>query len=141
MRHYKKTGQAGFTLLEIMLVVMIIGLLVTVAAIKIGPQAQKARIGTAQQQIKNYASGIDLFMMDTGSYPSTEQGLDALIAAPGNAPNWRGPYLDPAVIRDDPWGSKYIYRYPGEKNTAGPDISSPGPNRAPGDDDDIGNWM
>lgn len=139
-KHQRMTGQSGFTLLEIMLVVMIIGLLVTVAAIKIGPQANKARIGTAQQQIKNFASGIDLFMMDTGSYPSTEQGLNALITDPGS-PNWRGPYLEPAVVRDDPWGSKYIYQFPGAKNTAGPDISSPGPNRAPGDDDDIGNWM
>jgi general secretion pathway protein G len=134
------TGQSGFTLLEIMLVVMIIGLLVTVAAIKIGPQANKARIGTAQQQIKNFASGIDLFMMDTGSYPSTEQGLNALITDPG-VQGWRGPYLEPAVVREDPWGSQYIYRFPGEKNTSGPDISSPGPNRAAGDTDDIGNWM
>jgi general secretion pathway protein G len=82
--------------------------------------------------------------MHNGNYPTTEQGLQALIAAPTTAPvpnNWKGPYLDPAVIRKDPWGHDYIYRYPGAKNPNGYDLYSVGPNGTDGDEDDIGNWQ
>jgi general secretion pathway protein G len=100
------------------------------------------RTGSCHQQIKNYSSAVDLYLLDTGVYPTTAQGLNALVVLPTMAPkptNWRGPYLAPAVIRSDPWGSAYVYRCPGIKNTKTYDIVSPGPNMILGDADDIGN--
>jgi general secretion pathway protein G len=140
MRYYKQSGRAGFTLLEIMLVVMIIGLLLTVAVIRIGPQAEKARITAAKQQIGNFSSSVNLFLLDVSRYPATDEGLESLLRSPGET-GWRGPYLEKLEVPNDPWGSKYIYKYPGDKNPSGPDISSPGPDRVPGNDDDIGNWQ
>ncbi len=141
MRHKIRASRSGFTLLEILLVVVIIGMLVTVAAINIVPRLGEAQETTARQQIQTYNTGIELYLMHVGSYPTTEQGLESLISAPGGAVNWRGPYLKPPVIRDDPWHRKYIYRYPGERNSSGCDIFSAGPDGIPGNDDDIGNWQ
>lgn len=137
-------NQAGFTLIEILLVVVIIGMLVTIAVVNLGGQSKKAKVVATQGQINAYKSALSVYEMENGFYPSTEQGLEALIAKPGSAPepaHWKGPYLDPPVIRDDQWGSKYLYKCPGEKMPQSYDLSSPGPNRIAGDDDDIGNWM
>jgi len=145
-RHRRPGGsaQAGFTLMEILLVVVIIGMLVGVAVVKLGPQAQKARLVAAHNQIDSYKTALGIYEMESGFYPSTEQGLNALLTKPGSAPtpaNWRGPYLDPPVLRQDPWGHDYVYRYPGQKVPNGFDLFSPGPNGVEGDEDDIGNWM
>ncbi len=140
----KRDKQDGFTLLEILLVVVIIGLLVGVAVVRLGPRAGEAKKVAAQRQIDAYKSGLGLYDLDNGFYPTTEQGLQALIVAPTTPPvpnNWKGPYLDPAVIRKDPWGHDYLYRCPGVKNPTGYDLYSVGPNGVEGDDDDIGNWQ
>lgn len=144
MKTTNRQAQTGFTLLEILLVVVIIGMLVGVAAVKIGGKGKEAKITATHQQIDAYKSAIGLFELDTGNLPTTDQGMQALITQPGGstgALNWKGPYLEPAVIRKDHWGHEYIYRYPGQKNPSGYDLSSPGPNGIEGDDDDIGNWM
>ena len=141
VRHNRK---AGFTLLEILLVVTIIGMLLAVAVVKIAPRAEEARKVTCRQQIQNYATGLNLYMLDSGFYPSQEQGLQALLVQPATPPvpsNWKGPYIEPAVIRKDPWGHDYIYKYPGTHNPTTYDLSSPGPNGQEGDEDDIGNWQ
>lgn len=138
------TNNAGFTLIEILLVVVIIGMLVTIAVVNLGGQSQKAKLVAAQRQIDAYKTALGIYELDNGFYPSAEQGLEALIAKPSSAPEparWKGPYLDPPVLREDPWGSKYLYRNPGEKLPHGYDLYSPGPNKVAGDDDDIGNWQ
>ena len=144
----KKTNRSGspggFTLLEIMLVVVIIGMLVSVAVVKLSGQSQRAKLVATQSQIDAYKTALGVYELDNGFFPSTEQGLQALIAQPSSAPvpgNWKGPYLDPPVLRKDPWGHDYLYKNPGQKLPNGYDLYSPGPNGIEGDDDDIGNWQ
>lgn len=139
-----RAGRAGFTLMEILLVVVIIGMLVGVAVVKLGPQAENARLIATRNQIDSYKTALGIYELDNGFYPSTEQGLTALVTKPGSTPapaNWKGPYLDPPVLRKDPWQHDYVYRYPGQKVLNGFDLFSPGPNGVEGDEDDIGNWM
>jgi general secretion pathway protein G len=134
-------AQAGFTLMEILLVVVIIGMLVGVVVVKIAPQTEKARRVATQNQIDAYKTALGIYELDCGFFPSTEQGLNALLTKPGSAPvpvNWKGPYLD--LLRPDPWGHSYVYQYPGQRLPNGFDLFSPGPNGVPGDEDDIGNW-
>jgi general secretion pathway protein G len=140
----KRNLQGGFTLLEILLVVIIIGMLVGVAVVKLGGVSAEAKKTTARRQIDAYKTAIGLYEFHNGNYPSTEQGLAALITQPGGSPapgNWQGPYLDPPVIRKDPWGRDYLYKFPGQKLPSGYDLYSPGPNGIEGDEDDIGNWQ
>ena len=143
MNKIKLNSRSGFTLLEILLVVVIIGFLVSVAVVKLSGQSAKAKVVATQNQIDSFKTALGVYELDNGLFPSTEQGLEALIARPsgGALPNWKGPYLDPPVIRLDPWGHAYIYKYPGVKIPNGYDLSSPGPNGVEGDDDDIGNWQ
>ncbi len=144
MRTNRFRSEAAFTLLEILLVVVIIGMLVGVAAVKIGGKSKEAKIVATQRQIDAYKTAIGLFELDTGNFPSVDQGLQGLISQPGGqtgALNWKGPYLDPAVIRKDQWGHEYMYRMPGQKNPTGYDLFSAGPNGVEGDEDDIGNWQ
>jgi general secretion pathway protein G len=143
MTKNRLSSQSGFTLLEIMLVVVIIGMLITVAVVRLGGQTERARLVTARRQIDAYKTALGLYDLDNGLFPTQEQGLNALNASPGGTtlPNWKGPYLDPPVLRPDPWGHPYIYRYPGQKITSGYDLFSAGPNGVEGDEDDIGNWQ
>ncbi|MGD0016240.1 MAG: type II secretion system major pseudopilin GspG [Verrucomicrobiia bacterium] len=137
----KLRGTMGFTLLEIMLVVVIMGILMTVAVVKLGGKTKMAQIAATQADIKAFSQAIALFEMDCGSYPSTEQGLQALVVQPSNCTNWKGPYIESGKIKDDPWGSKYIYKCPGEKLPHSFDLYSPGPDKIEGTEDDIGNWQ
>ena len=143
MNKIKLNSRSGFTLLEILLVVVIIGFLVSVAVVKLSGQSAKAKVVATQNQIDSFKTALGVYELDSGVFPSTEQGLQALITTPSGAslPNWKGPYLDPPVIRLDPWGHAYIYKYPGVKIPNGYDLYSPGPNGVEGDDDDIGNWQ
>ena len=143
MTEYRKST-AGFTLIEILLVVVIIGMLVTIAVVNIGGQSERAKLVSTKRQIDAYKTALGIYELDNGFYPSSGQGLQALISKPGGSPapaRWKGPYLDPPVLRDDPWGQPYIYRYPGERMTHSYDLYSAGPNLAAGDQDDIGNWQ
>jgi general secretion pathway protein G len=141
MKSERLSSRSGFTLLEIMLVVVIIGMLITVAVVKLSGQSEKARLVATRSQIDAYKTALGIYDIDNGMFPSTEQGLNALIVNPGSLPNWKGPYLDPPVIRKDQWGHDYIYRYPGQKIPNGFDLFSIGPNGIEGDEDDIGNWQ
>ena len=134
----------GFTLLEIMLVVVIIGMLVTVAVVRLGPRTEEARVVATRRQIDSYKTALGLFDLDNGFVPTTEQGLQALVVQPSSPPvpaNWKGPYLDPAVVRKDPWNRDYIYKNPGTHIPNGYDLYSTGRSGVDADDSDIGNWQ
>jgi general secretion pathway protein G len=138
----KKSNEA-FTMIEIMLVVIIIGILVAMVAPNLAGRGQQARIAAARADIDaNMAAALDLYEMDNGRYPTTEQGLAALIREPSASPvpqSWSGPYLKKKRIPIDPWGNPYIYVAPGDNNTEEFDLSSQGPDGEESDDD-INNW-
>ena len=132
-------GAAGFTLLELLVVVAIIGLLVGFVAPRYFGQIGKSEVTAARAQIDALGKALDQYRLDTGHYPSTEQGLDALMQRPQNEPKWNGPYLRKSVPQD-PWGRPYQYRAPGEKGDF--DLLSLGKDGAPGgngEDADLSN--
>jgi general secretion pathway protein G len=102
---------AGFTLLELLVVIVIIGLLAAYVGPRYFSQIGKTERGTAKAQIEGLARALDTYRIDVGHYPTTEQGLNALLAKPADEPKWSGPYLQKAVP-NDPWGNAYIYRVP-----------------------------
>ncbi|MDR0576448.1 MAG: type II secretion system major pseudopilin GspG [Candidatus Accumulibacter sp.] len=102
----------GFTLLELLVVIVIIGLLSTYVGPRYFSQLGKSERSTAKAQIEALGKALDAYRLDTGSYPTTEQGLSALVTRPNNESKWAGPYLTKAVPLD-PWGREYIYRSPG----------------------------
>jgi general secretion pathway protein G len=136
---------AGFTLIEIMAVVLIIGLLSTIVGVSIFAQVDKGRITAASVQISNLESVLELYRMDNAHYPTTEQGLDALINETDDARNFpRGGYLQKRTVPADPWGNPYEYEQPGQNNTYSFDLWSYGADSKPGGEDvdgDIGNWI
>jgi len=107
-----KARRAGFTLLELLVVVTIIGLLVAYVAPRYFGQVGKSEGTTAKVQIDALEKALDQYRLDTGRYPAADTGLTALTSRPANEPHWSGPYLRKAVPLD-PWGKPYIYRYPG----------------------------
>jgi general secretion pathway protein G len=106
--------QAGFTLLEILVVLVILGLMASLVGPQLFKQLGGSKTRAAQLQIQELGAALDLYRLELGSYPSTEQGLEALISKPRNAVNWNGPYLKKNVIRTDPWNNPYQYRSPGQ---------------------------
>lgn len=105
--------QRGFTLLELLVVMVIIGLLAAYVAPRYFSQVGRSEVRSAQAQIASLRSALDTYRLDMGGYPTTEQGLAALTTRPANAPRWNGPYLQKAAP-PDPWGKPYQYRSPGE---------------------------
>ena len=103
----------GFTLLELLIVLVVLGLLVSIVGPKYFTQLGKSEAKAAQAQVASLAKALDMYRVDVGRYPTTEQGLAALIAAPTNEPKWHGPYLQKAAP-PDPWGRAYVYKSPGE---------------------------
>lgn len=135
-----KSLSRGFTLLELLVVMVIIGLLAAYVGPKYFSQVGKSEIKMAQAQIDSLEKALHQYRLDVGSYPTTEQGLTALVARPGNEPKWQGPYLG-KTPPPDPWGRPYQYIYPGER--AEFDLFSLGKDGQPGgsgDAADIANW-
>ena len=128
----------GFTLLELLVVIVIIGLLAGYVAPRYFGQVGKSEVQVARAQIDSLEKALDQFRLDTRHYPTAEQGLEALNSKPSNEANWSGPYLKKAVP-NDPWGRPYVYRVPGSK--AEYDLYSLGRDGKPGgsgEDADIG---
>jgi general secretion pathway protein G len=128
----------GFTLLELLVVIVIIGLLAGYVAPRYFGQVGKSEVQVAKAQIESIEKALDQYRLDTRNYPSAEQGLDALVNKPSNANGWAGPYLKKAVP-NDPWGRAYVYRTPGSKGDF--DLYSLGKDGKPGgtgEDADIG---
>jgi len=133
----------GFTLIEIMLVVIIIGILVAMVVPNMSGRSEQARITAAKTDIEsNLSTALDLYESDNGRYPTTQQGLQSLLEKPTSAPipaNWNGPYLKKKKIPKDPWGNDYVYVAPGQHNKDEYDLSSKGPDGAESEDDVV-NW-
>ena len=130
----------GFTLLELLVVMVIIGLLAGIVAPRYFSKLEDSRIKSTRAQIDALGKALDHYRLDVGRYPTTEAGLNALVVKPENEPRWRGPYLQKAVPAD-PWDQPYQYRAPGEHGDF--DLYSLGPDGQPGgtgDGADITNW-
>ena len=128
----------GFTLIELMLVVIIIGVLMSMVMPRLAGRSEEARVSAASADVNaNISVALDLYELDNGRYPTTEEGLEALRTRPLSMESWKGPYLKRRPI--DPWGNLYVYRFPGNHNPDY-DLYSYGLDSEEGGDDDIVNW-
>lgn len=131
--------QSGFTLVEMLLVLVILAVLAAIVIPKFSGRSQQAKITAAGSQISSIEMALDAFEVDNGFYPQGSAGLGALVDQPNNAQNWKGPYLKKGVPLD-PWGNAYLYTFPGKANAKGYDLMSAGPDGQTGTDDDITNF-
>jgi general secretion pathway protein G len=137
----RRRGQAGVTLIEMLVVVTIIALFAALVAPKMLNKADKAKATAAKAQINAFNTALGMYKLDTGIFPTTEQGLNALRAKPNGVNQWQGPYL-PQEIPVDPWGRPFIYKYPGDHGDE-PDVISYGADGQPGGESmngDIVSW-
>lgn len=132
----------GFTFLEIMFVVVIIGILLALVGPRLVGRSQTARIQATNTQVRNIVTALNLYETHMGSFPDSSTGLKGLLEKPSSDDNdsWDGPYLDTNEIPKDSWGQEFNYKFPGEKNPKGFDVWSNGPDKQAGTPDDIGNW-
>jgi len=135
----KRRSQRAFTLIELLLVLVILGILAAIVVPKFSGRTEQARVTAAQSQVSTFGTALDAFEVDTGRYPKGKNGLAELIQQPRDAQNWKGPYLK-SDIPLDPWGRAYVYECPGKHNPSSYDLSSMGPDGRVGGDDDITNW-
>ncbi len=144
-KQIRKRREDGFTLTEIMVVVFIIGLLSTVVLINVGGAMSQGRVTKARADIANLSNGLEQYSMDLFDYPSSAQGLEALVEAPRDIPAGafyrRGGYI--TKLPSDPWGRPYVYKRPAERASGSYDLYSLGADGEPGGEEldaDIGNW-
>jgi general secretion pathway protein G len=134
-----RRNRLGFTLVEILLVVTIIGILAALVVPKIMGRGEEARVKAAYSDINGgIKTTLGMYEVDTGSYPKS---LQDLIQQPADVHNWKGPYFDPPNVPLDPWGRPYVYVYPGRHNPSSYDLYSTGPSGQDGATDNIGNWQ
>jgi general secretion pathway protein G len=117
-RKRRTERQRGFTLIEMLVVITIIGLIMALVGPRVLNYLSESRVKAARIQIQSFASSLDLFYLDVGRYPSGSEGLDALVHPPGGMTAWNGPYLKGGNVPNDPWGNSYVYRVPGEHGAA-----------------------
>ena len=113
-RNYMKAKNGGFTLLELLVVLVILGLLASLVGPQVIKQIGGSKVKTTMLQIEEFSTALDLFHLEVGRYPSTSEGLEALVSKPSGVRFWNGPYLKKKVIRQDAWGNDYIYSSPGQ---------------------------
>ena len=137
----RRNRTAGFTLVELLVVLAILGLLAGL----VGPQVMKflgsSKTKTAKLQVDSLSGTLDMYRLETGRYPTNEQGLQALVENPGDVSNWNGPYLKKDQVPNDPWGFEYQYRFPGEHGSF--DIWSLGADNregGEGENADVHSW-
>ena len=114
--HKLLRGSAGFTLIEMLVVLVIIGLIMGLVGPRVLTYLTDARVKAAKLQIEALSSALDLYYLDTGRYPSSSEGLQALVRKPGNVDVWNGPYLKGGQVPQDPWKNEYLYRVPGQNS-------------------------
>ncbi|MBL8217908.1 MAG: type II secretion system major pseudopilin GspG [Bryobacterales bacterium] len=137
----KRSSRAGVTLIEMLVVVTIIALFAAIVAPRMLSRGDAARKTAVRAQINSFMTALGAYKLDTGLFPTTEQGLNALRVKPQGLNNWQGPYL-PQDIPNDPWGTPFAYKFPGEHGDE-PDIISYGADKQPGGDGinaDIESW-
>ena len=137
----RRKSERGVTLIEMLVVITIIGLIAGLVTVNVIRQGESAKRTAARAQISSFMNALGIYRLDTGSYPATSQGLQALRVKAGDLPNWAGPYL-PKDVPLDPWGRPYEYKYPGEHGDD-PDVISLGADGQPGGDGnnaDIVSW-
>jgi general secretion pathway protein G len=136
----KSRIHGGFTLIELLLVLVILAVLAAIVVPKFTNRSEQARQTAAKTDIKNIEGALETFEVDNGRYPSSDEGLSALLTAPAGLQNWHGPYIKGGGgLPKDPWGNAYVYRFPGTMNPSGFDLMSYGPDGREGTDD-LGNW-
>jgi len=136
-----RRSQSGFTLIELLVVLVILGLLASLVGPRVMKHVGESKSKTAALQIEQLSNALEIYRLEVGNYPSNEQGLLALVEKPAGVSNWNGPYLAKSVVRKDPWGADYLYRYPGEKGSY--DIwtlGSDGMEGGEGENRDVNNW-
>lgn len=142
MTNYKRSIKThGFTLIELLVVLVILGLLSGLVGPKVMKHFGESKIKTAKLQVEELASALDMYKLDTDSYPSSSQGLRALVEEPSNVAGWNGPYLRKNFVPKDPWKREYQYKYPGEHGEF--DIYSYGADNSQGgekDNRDVVSW-
>jgi general secretion pathway protein G len=137
----RRRSDAGFTLLELLVVLAILGLLAAIIAPQVIKYLGTSRTQTAKVQIQNVVAALELYRLDVGHYPSPQEGLKALVSAPPTANGWNGPYLKRESALVDPWGDPYLYKVPGEHGEV--DVFSLGADKQPGgtgEAADVGSW-
>lgn len=137
----RSRGEGGFTLLELLVVLAIMGLLAAIVAPQVLKYLGSSRTQTAKVQIQNISAAAELFKLDVGRYPTQEEGLAALVTGPATAAGWNGPYLQKSTALQDPWGQPYLWRVPGQHGDV--DIYTLGSDKAEGgtgEARDVGNW-
>lgn len=134
--------EAGFTLLELLVVLAILGLLAAIVAPQVLKYLGSSRSQVAKVQVENLSTALDEFNVDVGRYPSQDEGLAALIRSPADAAGWKGPYLQKKQVLIDPWSHPYNYRAPGGRNPAFDvwSYGSDGVEGGSGEAQDVGNW-
>jgi general secretion pathway protein G len=129
----------GFTLIELLLVLLILATLAAIVVPRVAGRGQQAKITAAGTDISNLGTALNNFETDCGRFPTTEEGLNALMVQPPSANGWKGPYLEKGVP-NDPWGNPYVYRYPPQHTNVSFDLYSFGPSGQDGGADNIDNW-
>src|SRR4051812_35034154 len=129
-RHALRHAEAGFTLVEMLVVITIIGLIMALVGPRVLNYLSESKVKTARIQIESFSSALDLFYLDNGRYPTSSEGLTALVQRPGNATSWNGPYIKTAIVPNDPWGRPYVYRSPADRSPY--EIASYGSSGQPG---------
>ncbi|MDB5296241.1 MAG: xcpT 11 [Phycisphaerales bacterium] len=137
-RTTRRARRSAFTLIELLLVLVILGVLAAIVVPKLAGEGEKAKVKAAGSTVHAIDGALDMFEIDNSRYPTSDEGIKALVEAPANAKNWHE-YIKGGMPKD-PWGQDYIYRYPGQINKNGPDVFSMGPDMKEGGTDDIGNW-
>jgi general secretion pathway protein G len=132
--------QKAFTLIELLLVLVIIAVLAAIVVPKMAGRTEDAKIKATKGSIAGIKTALETFEVDNGRFPSNEEGLGALLNAPAGMDNWHGPYVDKQQIQADAWGNAFQYKYPGQQNANGFDLSSMGPDGRESNDD-ITNWQ
>jgi general secretion pathway protein G len=137
----RRRSEAGFTLLELLVVMAILVVLAGLVGSNVLGYLGKSKSQAAKVQAKNVATALELYRLDVGGYPTKEQGLNALVTAPAGVPTWNGPYLPQAANLLDPWGNPYLFKSPGSHGEV--DVYSLGSDKAEGgtgEAKDVGNW-
>jgi general secretion pathway protein G len=140
-RARRRDDESGFTLIEMLVVITIIGLIMALVGPRVLNYLSDSKVKAAKIQIESFKSALDLFYLDTGRYPSNSEGLGALVHSESNVPAWNGPYLKGGTVPADPWGHPYAYRSPGEHGTYDIiSLGSDGQQGGTGDATDITSW-